>query len=344
MQRCKALIVEDHEDYSRFLRLILQRETQCQVISEASDGLEAVQKAGELQPELILLDIGLPRLNGIEAAKRIRMVAPNSRIMFVSQNSESDIVEAVFGIGALGYLLKSDAAQLPTAVEAVLKGKQFVSAGLTLHASIDPRDERPADYARHAEFVGHSRTQNVEVNRHEIEFYADEPGFVDGFARFVESGLKAGNAVVVIATESHHVSLLQRLVADGVNVDAEIEQRSYIPFDVADTLSRFMVNELPDPVLFTRVAGDLITEASKGAKGECRRVAVCGEAVHILLATGNSDATITLERLWNEIARGYELDILCGYFGNAFTTYANISMLETICAEHSAAHGRERCY
>lgn len=103
-----------------------------QVVGETSDGQEAVQKAQELQPNLILLDIGLPTLHGIEAARRIRQCAPMSKILFVSENRLRDIAEETFAIGASGYVLKSEAAsELLPAAEAVLQGKQFVSAGLS---------------------------------------------------------------------------------------------------------------------------------------------------------------------------------------------------------------------
>lgn len=92
------------------------------------DGLEAVQKAEELRPDLILLDIGLPTLNGIEVARRIRKLSPESKIIFVSQESSADVVQAALALGAQGYVVKAQAAtDLVAAVEAVLAGKTFVS-------------------------------------------------------------------------------------------------------------------------------------------------------------------------------------------------------------------------
>ena len=88
------------------------------------------------------------------------------------------------------------------------------------------------------------------------------------------------------------------------------------------------------------MAGDLLRQAAKGAGGKHRRVAACGEGVHTLLAAGNLDATITLERLWNEMAARHEIDILCAYFRSDFAEEENLSTLERICAEHSAVHGR----
>ena len=101
----------------------------------------------------------------------------------------------------------------------------------------------------------------------------------------------------MVATESHRKSLLQRLQAQGVDVAAAIEQGRYIPLDVADTLSTFMVNDLPDPARFFRVVGDLIAAAAKAAKGKQSRVAICGECASILWAQGKADAAIQVEQL-----------------------------------------------
>jgi CheY-like chemotaxis protein len=130
----RVLIVDDSEFWRHYFSTMLRNEQELQVIGEVSDGLEAVQQAQELQPDLILLDIGLPTLNGIEAARRIRKVSPASKILFVSENRSVDIAEEALSTGAGGYVVKSDAAGdlLPT-VDAVLKDKRFVSASLAGH-------------------------------------------------------------------------------------------------------------------------------------------------------------------------------------------------------------------
>jgi DNA-binding NarL/FixJ family response regulator len=93
-----------------------------------SDGLEAVRKAEELRPNLILLDIGLPSLNGIEAARQIRKLVPESKIIFLTQESSIDLVQEALRLGACGYVIKIKAKRdLLAAVETVISGKQFVS-------------------------------------------------------------------------------------------------------------------------------------------------------------------------------------------------------------------------
>jgi two-component system, NarL family, nitrate/nitrite response regulator NarL len=107
------------------------------IVGVASDGLEAIQKAGELQPDLILLDIGLPKVTGIEAARRIRNVA-KSKILFLSQESDLDVAQAALSEGGHGYVVKSDADdELFAAVETVMRGKKFVSRRFGLEPSTD---------------------------------------------------------------------------------------------------------------------------------------------------------------------------------------------------------------
>jgi len=127
----RVLVADDFERWRRQVRLLLRVSPELQVICEASDGSEAVQRADDLKPDLIVLDIGLPKLNGIEAARRIRQLSPDSKILFLSQNNDPDIVQAALDTGALGYVHKTNArGELLPAVEAVLRGKQFVSIGL----------------------------------------------------------------------------------------------------------------------------------------------------------------------------------------------------------------------
>jgi DNA-binding NarL/FixJ family response regulator len=144
----RVLVVEDHEPFRRFVCSTLEKRTELQVICEASDGLEAVCKAEELQPDLILLDVGLPTLNGIEAARRIRKLSPKSTILFVSQESSADVVQEALRLGALGYVAKTHAGnELVPAVEAVCQGRRFVSAGLASHIPAESGSHLPGRWS-----------------------------------------------------------------------------------------------------------------------------------------------------------------------------------------------------
>jgi len=125
----RVLVVDDYEPFRRFLCSVLGKNPALQIVGEVSDGLDAVQKAEELKPDLILLDIGLPTLNGIEVARRIRRLIPESKIIFVSQESSPEVIQVALNLGAWGFVVKTKAgSDLVAAVEAVLLGKRFVSS------------------------------------------------------------------------------------------------------------------------------------------------------------------------------------------------------------------------
>ena len=122
-------MVDDFVPWRNYLVVKLGENAALQVVGYASDGAEAVLKAAELHPDLILMDVNLPELSGIQAAARIRWVSPESKILFLSQILDFDVALAALDSGGLGYVVKSEAEnELLTAVETVMSGKRFVSA------------------------------------------------------------------------------------------------------------------------------------------------------------------------------------------------------------------------
>jgi len=125
-----VLVVDDFEPFRHFVCSTLQKQTGLVVVGQAADGLEAVQMAEKLRPNIIVLDIGLPTVDGIEAARRIRAVSPLSRILFVSQESSTDIVQEALSLGA-GYVIKTRAgSELLAAMDALRLGERFIGHGL----------------------------------------------------------------------------------------------------------------------------------------------------------------------------------------------------------------------
>jgi DNA-binding NarL/FixJ family response regulator len=118
----RILVVDDFEPWRHFVASTFRLQPELQIICQVSDGLEAVRKAEELQPDLVLLDIGLPTLNGIEVAREIAKLSPECKIIFLTENRSSDLIEEAFRAGASGYVIKSNAAnELVSAVKAALK-------------------------------------------------------------------------------------------------------------------------------------------------------------------------------------------------------------------------------
>jgi len=118
----RILIVDDSPGWRARVREILAAHPEWEIISEASDGQEAVREARELQPDIVVLDIAMPRLNGIEAAKMIRQKSPKSRIVFLTVDTDSDVMKAALDVGQTAYVTKAKAAtRLCEAVAASLR-------------------------------------------------------------------------------------------------------------------------------------------------------------------------------------------------------------------------------
>jgi DNA-binding NarL/FixJ family response regulator len=271
----RVLVMDDYGPWCRFVCSALQQqaEFEFQVVGEVADGLEAVEKARELQPDLILLDIGLPTLNGIEVARRIRQVSPESKILFASQESSADVVQAALSVGARGYVVKVDAGtELLTAANAVVRGERFIGSRFASSDFTGASDSPHPRSIRRNKVPAPFEAQNVGITRrHEVGLYSDDGAFLDGFADFIAAALKVGKAVILIATESHRNCLLQKLQAGGVDVSAAVEQQRYISLDVAASLPTFIS---PNPVRFAKGSRPLLVEAAKAATDKHPHVAV----------------------------------------------------------------------
>jgi len=318
----RILITDDYADWRRQVHSLLQARPAWQVIAEALDGSEAVQKAEDLKPDLILLDVGLPNLNGIEAARKIRQLSPSSKIVFLSLNKSLEVVRTALSTGALGYVHKTDArSELLPAVDAVLRGKQFVSSSVKGHQFTDTSAEKAA-------------------HRHEVQFYSDDALLLDTFARFIAVALKSGRAAIVAVTESHRDGLVSRLKEHGLDVDATTQQGTYIQLDIDKTFSTFMVNDMPDATRFFQIVGGLIEAAAKAARQPHHGVVLCGEGTSVLWAEGKADAAIRLEQLWDEVGKTFGVDVLCGYALSNFHGEKDEYDFQSICAEHSAVYSQ----
>lgn len=135
MGSIRILVADDHEVVRRGVCTLLGREADFSVVCETADGVQAVAKAKELQPDLIVLDISMPGMDGFEAARSIRKVSPASEIVFLSQHDSVEVVRQSFQAGARGYVVKSDIAQeLITALRAAIQKKQYLNERLSEQA------------------------------------------------------------------------------------------------------------------------------------------------------------------------------------------------------------------
>jgi|SRR5215471_16847892 len=301
----RILVVEDHEPSRRLIGALLARRSATEIF-EVSDGAAAIEKAEALQPDVILLDIGLPGMSGLDVARQLPRCAPRSQVLFVSNELDPDVIHETLRLGARGYLhkLRCDEDLIP-AIDAVLDGRRFVSSVLA---------------------SSHSR-------RHEVLFYSDDRVLIEGFSRFAGASVRAGHAAIVLATESHRDGVVRTLRTAGVGIDEGIERGSCLLLDAAATLETIMVDGVPDRFRFLEGLRGLIEVTSKATGVEHPRVAICGECVGLLCATGDFETAVVLEKTGNDLVKTSDVDILCAY---PLPRWRDDRMFGRVCTQHSA--------
>jgi CheY-like chemotaxis protein len=309
----RILLVEDFEPFRQFVRSALQRRIDLTLVGEARDGLEAVRKAIDLKPDLVLIDIGLPKLNGMDAAQQIHAAVPNAKLVFVTLESSPAIVREAFRLGAHGYIHKLRAQfDLLPAIETVLAQRQFISSNL--------------------EFRNGANT----LRRHEVQFYSDDTVFRTSVTSFIGSALKHGAGVIALATKPHEEVIVQRLKEEAVGIESAIRERTFFSMDASEALSSFFPDGRLDRAGALTAFSSVIESVLKAVRTDQPRVAILGECCGLLCSAGNPDAAIQFEEAGRILFEKYAVDILCTYPLSAFQRPHDGHTFRSVCSEHSA--------
>lgn len=166
---------------------------------------------------------------------------------------------------------------------------------------------------------------------HFVQFYETDLFLMNSLGGFISTGLRAGDGCMVVATKAHRDELDTRLQAYGLDVAAATASGQFISLDAMETLSKFMVDGLPEPARFGEIFGGLIKRAGEG-RG---RVQAFGEMVALLCAEGNQSAAIRVEELWNNLQETHRFALFCAYPMHDFGRDALAKPLGEVCAAHS---------
>jgi DNA-binding NarL/FixJ family response regulator len=319
-----VLVVDDFEPWRRHVASTLGESSRWRIVGEAADGPDAIEKAADLRPDLILLDVGLPSLNGIEAARRILAQQSTLKILFVSEHQSWEIAEAALCTGARGYLCKSDSGrELSPAMNVIVDGGRFVAerfGGRTVEES-----------------TNRARSNN---RRHEALYYSSDAMLLDQWASVAEQTLSADATFLLLASDAHRDRLNRMLQERGVNVARAIRDGRYVALNNDDTLSRFMVGDRLDETLFWNSVTSVMLGAIRASTADQPYVIACGECAPALCAQGNAEAAVHLEQLWDQVTRTYRLDTFCAFSAGACQCDDVDDVREKITAVHTATYAR----
>jgi len=171
---------------------------------------------------------------------------------------------------------------------------------------------------------------------HSVQFYLDDHLLTDELTRLIGTALISGDAAIVIATQAHREALARELKARDLDTTRALTEGRFASLDAEETLSRIMLNQMPDPERFSNIVGGLIARARAAAKSDQSGIVIFGEMVATLWAQEKQQAAIHLEELWNSLARKYSFSLRCAYPMNGFHKQEHAESFGKICAEHSA--------
>jgi DNA-binding NarL/FixJ family response regulator len=315
-----VLVVDDYEPWRRRVCSELEKSGRWRIAAELTDGDAAVREARAIKPDVIVLDIGLETLNGVEAARRILGDNPAARILFLTGQNSAEIAEAALDIGAAGYLTKTDAGgRLLLAVETVAAGARFISPSLA---------GRVVDVVR--------RPSHAAGHRHDAVFHVHEAPLLDDYARFAESALASGQTVIAVADRARLLKIEAQLEARGVALGLAVRQSRYREVDTAPALAALVPDGRADFETALRSALAVIETARSSSD---RRVALFGEMAPQAWRDGHAEAALTLERAWDAAVRTTGADVLCGYLIDGARLGENgYAVFRDICGAHGDVH------
>jgi signal transduction histidine kinase/ActR/RegA family two-component response regulator len=206
-----------------------------------------------------------------------------------------------------------------------------MSQSLTNDKFVGELDNRNTGHLSVAKQAPRSDWSEMGEADHFVQFYETDLFLMNSLGGFISTGLHAGDGCMVVATREHRDELDTRLQAYGLDVAAAMASGQYISLDATETLSKFMVDGLPEPTRFAEMFGGHIKRAGEG-RG---RVQAFGEMVALLWAEGNQSGAIRLEELWNNLQKTHQFALFCAYPMNDFGRDAHAKPLGDVCAAHS---------
>jgi DNA-binding NarL/FixJ family response regulator len=349
MPLIRILIVDDHEAVRLSVRSLLSECPEWVVCGEAADGIEAVEKATKLRPDVILMDVTMPRMDGVQASKVVRQQVPEAEVILMSQNDPRVVRSQASEIGARDFVAKSDLSRalLSTIEKLVSQRKSGMATDKNSSERAQGLSNNPfttTDSDLQPE-IGGGMKQDLKQQPwcdllagaaprdHIVQLYQDEQFLSRAVCRFAVSAIHHGEGVILVPTSAHWNALRPRLEAEGVDVTAAQASGQLTVVDADELLPGFMRDAMPDAPLFLGLAGETVAKARGGDR--FTKVRWWGEMVNVLWERGDVAGSMGLEDLFHKLAHDQEIAIFCSFLMDNFDGEVHARMLPRLGQNHS---------
>jgi CheY-like chemotaxis protein len=320
MSSVEVLIVDDQPRFRRMVRSLIESQPEYRVCGEAGDGIDAVEKVRQLHPDLVLMDINMPRMDGLEATRIIRRESPDCNVVIVTQNDASVAREQARIVDANGFVTKSD-----------LIRDLLSEIGRVVMENNSSLDETKNAAANGEPWCG--LLTGAAPRDHIVQLYQDQQFLNRAVCRFAAAAIANGEGVILVPTIAHWDAFRPRLESEGVDVKAAEKRGQLTIVDADNLLPTFMVDGMPDSPVFLGLAANVVSQAR--GDGRYPKVRWWGEMVNILWERGDVAASMNLEDLFDQLAHAQDISIFCSFSMDNFNGDVHARMLPRLSENHS---------
>ena len=334
MKFVEVLIADDHDGLRRAIRSVIESEPAYRVCGEARDGVDAVDKARQLRPDIVLMDVNMPRMDGLQATAIIQREFADCTVIVVTQNETTIAREQARIAGADGFVANSDLSRdlFSTMRRVAMENNSRPNLKKSERVKRDGKTGSAHGVANEGE-PWSGLLVSAAPSDHIVQLYQDQEFLNRAVCRFAAAAITNGEGVILVPTVAHWDAFRPRLESEGVDVKAAEKRGQLTVVDADNLLPTFMRGGMPDSPVFLGLAQNVVSKAR--GDGRYPKVRWWGEMVNILWERGDVAASMALEDQFDQLAHEQDIAIFCSFLMDNFDGDVHARMLPRLGENHS---------